>query len=621
MNCDTKQMMTIRCGSGTLLSKGISALLAAVAGVAWAAMPALAPVGDEGNASDVATGFGAVGYAYRIGVNEVTRADYAAFLNAVAAADTRGLYNPNMGITRTGSPGSYVYAAQDGTRSVAWVSWYDALRYANWLHNGQPSGAAGAAATETGAYAFSGPTSVSARDPAAKVFLPNEDEWYKAAYYQGEAEAWYWGYPTRSDTPPLASAPSGSDNAANYGRVVNAVTAAGAYPASQGYYGTLDQAGNLWEWNETDVSGDRGLRGGSYDDYPLLLHTTYRDSQPPADENEFMGFRIAAAGSQPNRAPVAAAESYSVDEAATLTVAAPGVLANDTDADGDALTVVHAAGTANGTLTLYVDGSFTYAPAGRFAGTDSFSYRPNDGKANGNTVAVTITVRPVFYALAVGSGSGDGSYRFGSAVPIQADPAPAGTVFDRWTGDTALIASVTSASTTLTMQGSAATVTATYKTVTALYALAVGSGSGDGSYAPGTVVSIQADAAPAGMVFDRWTGDTALIANATTASTTLTMTNRAATVTATFKNAPGGQVLTVTAAEWRSRTRILSVLGKGPPRAKITLTDLAGRKIGTCIAKSDGNWKYRTLRSSRKVPGGVRAACKGMTAELNITRK
>lgn len=468
MNFDKHITTRKRCGTYTRLSGGIVALLAA-AGFAWAA-PAFLPVGDEGNASDAATGFGSVNYAYRIGVNEVTRAEYASFLNAVAATDTHGLYNPNMGITRYGSPGSYGYAATDGTRSVAWVSWYDALRFANWLHNGQPGGAQGAASTETGAYTFSGNTSVSDRNPGALAFLPNENEWYKAAYYQGGQNAWYWAYPTRSDTPPLALLPGSNDNAANYEQVVNGVTAAGAYPASQGYYGTRDQAGNLWEWNEALVDGDRGLRGGSYDDYPLLLHASYRDSQSPALENEFTGFRIAAAAGgmpppPPNRPPVAVAESYAVDEAAALTAAAPGVLANDTDADGNALTAVLVAGPAHGTLALNMNGSFTYTPAESFTGTDSFSYTPNDGSADGNSVTVSITVRAVLYALTVGNGSGDGSYAFGTVVALQADPPAAGMLFDRWTGDAASIANVTASSTTLTMQRRATAVTATYKPV------------------------------------------------------------------------------------------------------------------------------------------------------------
>ena len=470
MNGDTRKVLRSRCWICARHSAGLVALLSA-AGFSWAAVPLLAPVGDANNASDVATGFGAVKYAYQIGVNEVTRAEYAAFLNAVAATDSHGLYNLNMGITRSGSPGSYAYAATEGARSVAWVSWYDALRFANWLNNGQPSGAPGAASTETGAYTFNGDTSVSGRNPGAQVFLPDENEWYKAAYYQGGTHAWYWQYPTRSDTPPLASAPSGSDNAANYDLAVGGTTAAGAYPATQGYYRTHDQAGNLWEWNETAVDGARVLRGGSYDDYPLLLNTSYRDRQDPADENEFVGFRVAAvAGATPppppsNHAPVATAESYAVNEAATLTVAVPGVLGNDTDADGNALTAVLVAGPAHGTLSLSANGAFTYTPTVNASGTDSFSYKPNDGSVDGNTVTVTITVRALVYALTVNSGSGDGSYAPGTVVAIQADAAPAGRVFDGWSGDTAGIASVTSTSTTLTVPPSAITVTATYKTV------------------------------------------------------------------------------------------------------------------------------------------------------------
>ena len=465
MNDNTRKESRCLCGARPRRSSWIVALLA-LAGSAWAAAPAYVPVGDEGNARDAATGLGDVGYAYRIGVHEVTRAEYAAFLNAVAAADAQGLYNPNMGIVRSGSPGSYVYAAAEGTRSVAWVSWYDALRFANWLHNGQPGGAAGPASTETGAYTFSGATGVSGRNPGARVFMPNENEWYKAAYYQGGTDAWYWRYPTRSDAPPLASAPSAGDNAANYDLAVGGTTAAGSYPATRGYYGTHDQAGNLWEWNETELGGGRGLRGGSYDDYPLLLHASYRDSQDPADENEFVGFRVAAvAGSAPpvNRAPVGSAESYAVDEAATLTAAAPGVLANDTDADGDALTAALVAGPAHGTLALNANGSFTYTPAENYTGPDSFSYKPNDGLADGNSVTVSIAVRAVLYALTVGSGSGDGSYAYGTVVALQADPPAAGMLFDRWTGDTASVANVTAASTTLTMQRRATAVTATYK--------------------------------------------------------------------------------------------------------------------------------------------------------------
>src|SRR5262249_49927830 len=70
----------------------------------------------------------------------------------------------------------------------------------------------------------------------------------------------------------------------------------------------------------------------------------------------------------------------------------PGVLGNDSDPDGDALTAVLANGPANGTLTLNADGSFTYTPNAGFAGSDSFTYRANDGAASSSPATVNITV-------------------------------------------------------------------------------------------------------------------------------------------------------------------------------------------------------------------------------------
>ena len=63
-------------------------------------------------------------------------------------------------------------------------------------------------------------------------------------------------------------------------------------------------------------------------------------------------------------------------------MAAPGVLANDTDPDGDPLTAVLVTGPSHGTLTLNANGSFTYTPAANFTGTDSFTYRASDGTLN-----------------------------------------------------------------------------------------------------------------------------------------------------------------------------------------------------------------------------------------------
>ena len=109
------------------------------------------PIGNAGNANDPATAdaFGGVAYHYAIDKYDVTTGQYTQFLNAVAATDTYSLYNPNMatyfstvGISRAGSAGSYVYSViGNGDVPVFDVSWGDAARFVNWLHNGQPTGA------------------------------------------------------------------------------------------------------------------------------------------------------------------------------------------------------------------------------------------------------------------------------------------------------------------------------------------------------------------------------------------------------------------------------------------------------------------------------------------------
>ena len=93
--------------------------------------------------------------------------------------------------------------------------------------------------------------------------------------------------------------------------------------------------------------------------------------------------------------PVANPDPYSTDEDVPLTVGAPGVLANDKDAEGDALGAAVVSSPANGTVTLSADGSFVYAPNANWHGTDSFTYKANDGRADSNVTSVTIEVRPV----------------------------------------------------------------------------------------------------------------------------------------------------------------------------------------------------------------------------------
>jgi len=256
-------------------------------------------VGDPGNACETQSQgcFGAVAYTYQIGKYEVTNAQYVEFLNAVADTDSNGLYDTNMGsgyggITRSGSPGSYTYSTIPGReeKPVIYVSFYDALRFANWLHNGQLTGAQDSSTTENGAYDMSLGISV-VRKAGAKVFLTSEDEWYKAAYFNGTA---YFAYPAGSNAQTTCALPGATSNTANCDNVVGNHTDAGSYTGSASPYGTFDQGGNVSEWNETlFLSWDRGRRGGDFYNWPDDLAASHRLTAFPAASNYLFGFRVA----------------------------------------------------------------------------------------------------------------------------------------------------------------------------------------------------------------------------------------------------------------------------------------------------------------------------------------
>jgi len=102
-----------------------------------------------------------------------------------------------------------------------------------------------------------------------------------------------------------------------------------------------------------------------------------------------------------NTAPTTTADSYSMNQDNVLTVASPGVLANDTDAEGNTLTAILVTNGTNGVVSLSPDGSFTYTPNAGYTGSDSFTYKSNDGTVDGNTVNVTIQVNVVLQQLSV----------------------------------------------------------------------------------------------------------------------------------------------------------------------------------------------------------------------------
>jgi formylglycine-generating enzyme required for sulfatase activity len=286
------------------------------------------PVGNPGNLADTRyidsyhpSGVGSVGYSFNIGKTEVTNAQYVEFLNAVADADPYGLYNTNMdswtggGIVRSGTSGSYLYAVKAPALSgayiyddkpVVYVSAGDALRFANWLHNNQPSGAQDATTTEDGAYTLNGATgqpdvTAVTRNAGARWWLPNEDEWYKAAYHKNDGDTGnYWNYPTSNDLVPSNAGDSGNsanwyDNGLTTGDVDHPLTNAGSFTLSDSPYGTFDQAGNVSEWNETPFSlYSRGIRGGSWYYNAIPLHASYWGQGDSLFEGIELGFRVAS---------------------------------------------------------------------------------------------------------------------------------------------------------------------------------------------------------------------------------------------------------------------------------------------------------------------------------------
>lgn len=263
------------------------------------------PIGYAGNSADSrvmvdgTSGYGRVDYNFNIGTYEVTAGQYTAFLNAVAATDPNGLYSPNQalltvgsGITRSGVSGSYAYSVDPAfmNRPVNYVHSRNAARFANWLHNGQPTGPQNATTTEDGAYTLiAGQIYPLARNAGWQWALTSEDEWYKAAYYQPASQGGdtddYWLYPTSSNNLPVA----GVD--ANFGSVFNAQTPVGSYAAN--FFGTFDMGGNVWEWNESLLVGTfRGVRGGAFDRSSADLQADARSRNYPTNEQFFIGIRV-----------------------------------------------------------------------------------------------------------------------------------------------------------------------------------------------------------------------------------------------------------------------------------------------------------------------------------------
>jgi sulfatase modifying factor 1 len=263
-------------------------------------------VGDAGNTAD-STSYGAVGYGYHVGTYEVTNSQYVSFLNATGSTNAHGVYNSSMnssthgGIQQSGTSGSFTYSVKAGmgNKPVNYVSFWDATRFTNYLTTG---------GTESGVYNLGGVTAPTnntiTRDATAwnagGVAVASEDEWYKAAYYKGgSTTAGYWDYAHQSD--------SITTDDANYASSVGTLTDVGTYSDDASYYGTFDQGGNAWEFNDEIVSSsNRGLRGGAFNSTGHALQSSNRSNYDPTSGLDSIGFRVSSLAPIPEPSSYAA---------------------------------------------------------------------------------------------------------------------------------------------------------------------------------------------------------------------------------------------------------------------------------------------------------------------------
>lgn len=214
---------------------------------------------------------GAVGHTYRLTQTEITNAQWIEFVRAYEPYYT-GLLGgmSGGGITFLGQ-----YVIVGNPNGPAEISWENAARYCNWLHNGKASTAE---AFAQGVY----DTSTFTRNPDgsynhvlthtadAKYWIPTLDEWVKGAYYDphknGTGIDGYWLYPGRSDSPPISGPPSaGGQTNAGPG---SGPTSVGSYPDAQSPWGLLDTSGGVEEWTSTG--------GPSLPHIPLLRNSSRR---------------------------------------------------------------------------------------------------------------------------------------------------------------------------------------------------------------------------------------------------------------------------------------------------------------------------------------------------------
>lgn len=217
---------------------------------------------------------GQVKHLYRICYRKVGQGEYTIFLNAVAQSDPHGLYHDAMDIIRSGTDGAYTYdvSGRVAHHPVRHVSWFDALRYCNWLHHGKPKGPSSPHTTEAGPYDLSRAPEEIARAADAKFFLPTIDEWYKAAYYDPEKRSYHLF--------PLPDQ-QGIDGT--------------WFHANRSAYFMEHTEDHVWEWMESAIGKPfRGLRSDSWFQGNNRQAAGHFYSNPDLKRSN-IGFRVARA--------------------------------------------------------------------------------------------------------------------------------------------------------------------------------------------------------------------------------------------------------------------------------------------------------------------------------------
>jgi formylglycine-generating enzyme required for sulfatase activity len=313
-------------------------------------------VGDPGNTADTTT-YGAVADSFQIMKFEFTNQQYTDFLNAIDPSGTNpnSVYNASMGSDARGgisfnsllaSGFKYAIKTDMGNKPVNYVSWWDAARVSNWLHNGaQTYGSTDSSAgapQNTGAYSVGAATTgdAVAVNSGARFYVPTENEWYKAAYYDPTLNSGAGGYRAYGNgfdaAPGTVSADAvgngsvgGAGNFANYntaadwngqnGNVTTVGTNGGA-----NYFAAYDMSGNIFEWNDlTGVAGPfRELRGGNWlnPSASFLSSSSRNPDEPPELEAGWVGFRLAS------RIPVPEIDPSNIGSVLAFVLGALGLL-------------------------------------------------------------------------------------------------------------------------------------------------------------------------------------------------------------------------------------------------------------------------------------------------------